>query len=51
MIDFNEEDGDASTRSIEVAAVGLTALGGGVGIVLAFSNWLGKVWADADHDE
>ena len=33
-------------EAIEVAAVGLTALGGGVGIVFAFSNWLGKVWAD-----
>jgi hypothetical protein len=31
---------------VEIAGVLLTTLGGGVVIVFAFSNWLGKVWAN-----
>jgi hypothetical protein len=31
---------------VEIAAVTLTALGGGAAIIFGFSSWLGKVWAN-----
>lgn len=30
---------------VKIAGLILASLGGGAGIVLAFSNWLGKIWA------
>jgi len=34
------------TDALSVAAAVIASLGGGAAIVLALSNWLGKIWAN-----